>query len=314
MKKLITLIATLTFFAGCAAPVGSIVKRDDGTYQLYKEDRAGMFGSFDGLKKNVNQEIDEFAKKEGKQVVRISEQEHPGSLAYADWSKYLVVFNLKDPGQDRKIIKEHEQYLNCVKNLSSDPSLNAISSKVPFGDIKQQSFMMLANNEKPTEQEKLAIAAYGERNKQCQNYLDLYLNSSGAPSEYVALTRTTNATKDELLVDLYNGKITYGEYSSLLQKLGGNYDAAVAQIERSLKANAADAKARDAIIANQSAIANAQMRQANAANMAASAALLQATKPVYNAPTQIISRPNQSRSINCTSRSGFGSTVNTTCN
>jgi hypothetical protein len=298
----VLLIVLLALFSGCSTK-SDIVKQNDGTYIARATDYKGIFGSGAGLMGDVSKQVNELAAKEGKQVQVISD--HLDPVAPGKFAWYEMRFRLINQAAVKAAIE------GCYERLKTDQSLQTISNKIALAGIKDQSFSMLANKEKPTGEEKLAIAAYADKRKQCDQNADAMFKENGIAPATIAVIDGTQTSIESALVALYDGKITYGEFAQYRKQMIDSRDAAIAKIEQEYQKNASEAAARAQIIANETKIAQAQQTQAFASIMnasantsAASAMMMQANRPVF--------QPMMRNNFNCTSNR-FGNQVNTSC-
>ena len=102
--------------------------------------------------------------------------------------------------------------IGCINALLSQADFAPISSKIYLGFGKDQPFAMTTNTDKPTDEEKKAIASWMSARQECFN--------SGNPWRQQYLPPEINAIGNRvwssfllLTADLYNGKITYGDYA-----------------------------------------------------------------------------------------------------
>jgi len=123
--------------------------------------------------------------------------------------------------------KASAQAANHVDQLFSDPRLDPIWSKVPValhpGTVTSA---LLANEDKPTPEEKQAIKVWMSIREQAQQY---QLEHQGPPSARLVRTRqlVTRA-----MLQLYNGELTYGQFARRIQELDSEYQAAARQARR----------------------------------------------------------------------------------
>jgi hypothetical protein len=294
--KPITIALVNLLFVGCASPTKNpVTPLNDGSYLIHQEDHAGIFGSLSELRASVDKQVNEFAQKEGKEVVVVSDAQKPVGNTPGAWAWYEKKFRLIDP-------KEKQAALSCFDGVKKNPSLQIIADKVGLGGVQDQTFTMLSNSNLATESERKAIGLYGDLCQKCNSQIEKYTQQLGWPTSLTALNKATNSAGSNILIALYEAKMTYGEYAKLRQELSNNHDTAMANIEAEIKRNATDAHEKAQMIANQTAIAQAQIAQANASNTAAAAMMINATKPI----------PIRNNNLNCTSQV-IGNNVNTNC-
>ena len=102
--------------------------------------------------------------------------------------------------------------IGCINALLSQGDFAPISSKIYLSFGKDQPFAMTTNTDKPTDEEKKAIASWMSARQECFN--------SGSPWRQQYLPPEINAIGNRvwssfllLTAYLYNGKITYGDYA-----------------------------------------------------------------------------------------------------
>ena len=123
--------------------------------------------------------------------------------------------------------KGSAQAASHVDELFADPRLDPIRDKVPLvlhpGTVKPA---LLANEDKPTPEEKQAIKVWMSIREQAQQY---QLEHQGPPSARLVRTRqlVTRA-----MLQLYNGELTYGQFARRIQELDSEYQAAARQARR----------------------------------------------------------------------------------
>ena len=267
----IALTFAVISFSGCSS-VGQIVKQTDGSYLIHKVDYKGIWGSMGALRADVTKEVEDFAKNQGKQVIPVGEREHPVGIA-GDWAWYEVKFRLGDPKAD-------EARLNaCVEGIKKNPALQAIANKVALGGVKEQSFAMIANHEKATDSEKLAISQYADLRGKCWDLSVKTRQEAGASQAAINVGQSSKTAVDNALVALYNGSITYGDFARFRKDIYDSEVSALTKIDEEMKRNATDAAARADQLAVQNRIAQAQMWQALSSQQAANAMMIEAVKP-----------------------------------
>lgn len=184
---------------------------------------------------------------------------------------------------------------DCFDALARDPDLSSIAGKVSLTGTKP-SLMQLASDETVSPTEKEVIALWSSKRDRCWDVWAIgatfYPNN-----EQVNIGATTKDTVDLLIVELYKGRLTYGDFAKKRVEVRNLADAKSA--EKYKEALAATAKEAD--LQQQRAIQRAAIDAQNQAN---NILLLQATQP-KPAPA--------SRTINCESNR-FGNSVQTTCN
>ena len=243
----------------------------------------------------------------------INQQQCISSYEGMGWKK--VSADEVQKGQQQKsadIAAGEEQLKRCTDDLKRNPSLQIIATKIALGGADEESFSMLADQTKPSSAEKPAIALYGDLKKKCFQRWIGTVGKAGWPAPIISIYNTSSSSLDNLLLSLFNGSVTYGEFTKLRKELIDARTAAITKASAELDSKAADAQAKAQMIANQSAIAQSQIMQAYAATnnsianqRAADAMMYNATKPTHPA----VQAP---ANINCRSYVS-GSAVNTNC-
>jgi len=186
----------------------------------------------------------------------------------------------------------------CWKQIESHPQLNIIANKVAIGGLDTETFSMLTNTSKPTEAEKVAISIYADLRKNCIKEYDKALIHT--PLAIKLVYSSARIAWDNLLVMLYSGNLTYGEFTKANKEVNQVRSSALVEIYKELRTNAANANARAEKIAIQ--------RQ-NTFNNAFSA--MQNSRKTTADPLKFQQR--QKASFKCTSRKS-GYSVHTDCN
>jgi hypothetical protein len=193
----------------------------------------------------------------------------------------------------------------CFDKIKTQPQLNIISSKLSLGGLDEQTFSMLTNTSKPTEEEKTAINVYADLRKNCIK--EHIKTQDQDPLAARQLYASSTGAVENLLVDLYKGNLTYGQFAQLRKEIATITMAGLVEIDKELKSNAADANARAEQMAVQRSIAFANITNAEANKTAADALKMESQK------IQIPALQRSSPNIHCTSQN-FGGIVNTNCN
>ncbi len=101
----------------------------------------------------------------------------------------------------------------CKKDLAHRPEFSIIADKLALVDTSQQTFEMLSNISKPNATEKTAIAEWVKAKQYCFGQSREWRSQYNAPTILAAIQETGVSTFLNLTADLYNGKLTYGEYA-----------------------------------------------------------------------------------------------------
>lgn len=101
---------------------------------------------------------------------------------------------------------------HCVQRLIDDPELAPISSKVSLHMASNVTLSMLANTTRPSGNELEALSLWSEKRKKCFDMVTLNM-SFYPPSPQSSLLSSNNEKFDRILLSLYKGEITFGEFN-----------------------------------------------------------------------------------------------------
>lgn len=195
-----------------------------------------------------------------------------------------------------------DQAVECYKKLAGDPELEALSKKVALSRTDAVSLIMLADESKPTLTEKPIIALWAAKRDICANLMKIefsfFPSDKNGPIQQFQMGKA-----NELILALYKGDLTYGEYSSKRKALGLEalqklYETTAAQNKDRTEAEALQVE-KDRMFALEAQRVAAEQQKAQAMQTQANKSI----QPQFVAPTQ----------TNCTSRAVLG-TIQTTCN
>jgi hypothetical protein len=125
--------------------------------------------------------------------------------------------------------------LVCIEELKSNQELQGLFKKIPVDVSKGQSLEVLANNTKPTANEKKLISTFIDALDACSN------QGSGWREKNYPLSVNTLGAKYQsdfkiAASDLYGGKLTFGEFAKLRAKMMtefiANLQAEVAKVKQ----------------------------------------------------------------------------------
>ena len=193
----------------------------------------------------------------------------------------------------------------CFDKIKTQSQLNIISDKLSLGSSDEQTFSMLANINKPTEEEKRAINVYADLRTNCMK--EQRKAETIYPLAQQQLVMSSRNAIENQLVSLYKGNLTYGQFAQSRKEISEILMAGLIEIDEELQTKAADANARAEQMAVQRSIAFANITNANANQTAADALKMQSQK------IQIPALQRSSPNIHCTSQN-FSGIVNTNCN
>lgn len=124
----------------------------------------------------------------------------------------------------------------CYSHLLAMPDLQPISNQMSFPDISKASFEQLANTNKATDQEKLLIAKYAEGSKICFD-LDIASQPDNLHPRVKPALNEYHSNKMSLLIDLYNQKISYGEFIKKRQEASTRINNEFEIVDREIAEN-----------------------------------------------------------------------------
>lgn len=110
-------------------------------------------------------------------------------------------------------------YADCFDALENDTELQVIRDKVALVSSNSQTFGMLSNENYPSSDEKPAIYKWAIKREQCVNSRPLSNDPVGQ------IYRETFSAGQSLILDLYKGTITYGQFASKRQEIKKLADA-----------------------------------------------------------------------------------------
>lgn len=157
-----------------------------------------------------------------------------------------------------------QDLLTCVRVLARDPQYAEISTKLPLQDLNTISFGMLADQSRPTPQERKEIANWFDERDQCWKSNEPAIQTQWPP-ELFQLSNEANAGIKAIGVELYNGKITYGQANKQIEQLGNSIKARIIPIVKQYQADIATQK--EAADAQRAAENRAIQQRADAAEL-----------------------------------------------
>jgi hypothetical protein len=205
-----------------------------------------------------------------------------------------------------------QDYLSCVGVLSRDPRYAEITAKLPLRDFNTISFSMLADDSRPTPEERKEIAAWFDGRDQCWKESEAVLQSQWPP-ELFQLSNEGSAGMKAIGIALYKGKLTFGEANKQIEQLGNSIKARIIPIVKQYQADAAAQKAVEAQQAaqrqeaadrrgaQQQAYADAQASQAELQRQQRAQLFLNYLRANQPPPLQLHQLPQmpQTRMTNC---------------
>jgi len=134
------------------------------------------------------------------------------NFVHAFFAVLLTACQAPNPSQEIPREIPLNPALTCIQQIAVGTDFDAIKSKLALGTAAEESFEMLTNNDKPTEEEKTQIAKWIGRRLECDRESAAWLRQY-APPEIAAINSNAATSFFSLTADLYNGKLTYGEYA-----------------------------------------------------------------------------------------------------
>lgn len=149
----------------------------------------------------------------------------------------------------------------CVIDMMNDPALAPLKGKVAF-NVEDQTVEMLANNQKPTPEEKKAILLWDTKRTECIKEREAVIASQPYSPAVRAVELNYQNARKNLIASLYARSISYGEFAKRSADLFSN--AALARVEavNQTSKQISDEMARDRLVRAQENQANAAQRNA----------------------------------------------------
>jgi hypothetical protein len=97
--------------------------------------------------------------------------------------------------------------------LAYRSEFSILADKLALATSSQQTFGMLSNTSKPSAAEKMAIAEWAKSGQDCFSMTSEWRKQYNFPPTLAAVQDTSFSSFLNLTADLYNGKLTYGEYA-----------------------------------------------------------------------------------------------------
>lgn len=190
----------------------------------------------------------------------------------------------------------------CYEEMKANPALNPIKGKVAF-NVNEQTLQMLSNINKPTAKEKQAIALWDEKRQECSRYWDAAYPSTNTPAVFNAISSANKTATQNLIANLYAGKITYGEFAKQRKELHDRTLAAQSQALDKANKDAQDASFRNRAVAAQEAQAEAARQAQYDAAIVQGANLINSTRqaPVQSYGPRNVTCTQQGVFTNCSS-------------
>lgn len=103
--------------------------------------------------------------------------------------------------------------VTCFTDLADRPEFQLLAGKLALVITGQQTFVMLSDTSKPNVKEKTVIAKWVKAQQDCFVMFVDWRKQYNLTPALVALSDAEHSSFLNLTADLYNGKLTYGEYA-----------------------------------------------------------------------------------------------------
>jgi len=213
-----------------------------------------------------------------------------------------------------------DPFIQCLRDLAAEPQFEQLSHKLPLADLTSITFPMLAEESRPTPKERQEIADWFKKRDKCRQGSDA-LHRTQWPPEIYEVSTQGDAGIQAIGVDLYNGKITFGETNKRLQQLRSDILAKLVPVikkyQAELVAEQAAAEERKVAAAQQAQQREEQVRQYGDAQAAQqelirqqrAALFLNYMRAMQPKPLQMPPPPAPTYNTNCYT---YGNTTNCT--
>lgn len=131
---------------------------------------------------------------------------------------------------------------SILLRMENDNELQIVSKKIWLGDTKNTPLSFYSIDEKVSSEEKRAIQQFEKLRSINFTEIESLIKKYNYP--VLDLINLSNAANSSLVVDLYLGKVTYGQFAIKRKELWDFYNAAI--IERSRQVAATQQVQRDA--------------------------------------------------------------------
>jgi hypothetical protein len=206
------------FLTGCASNPG-IVELSPGTYMLSRVDHGGIFGNEAALQANVINDANAFAKSKAKVAIAVST--HLDPMRPGHFASFQYQFRLVDPSEQSEQSAQSVN-LECKDQLRT-PDLDSIRYKVELSRDSWENavpFAIATNDTFPSQEERSAISKWATLREACiaRQNAAFSLPPSATPLQMTQIQQdrsffqSASAGVGDLMVALYQQKITYGEF------------------------------------------------------------------------------------------------------
>jgi hypothetical protein len=131
--------------------------------------------------------------------------------------------------------QDTQAYLQSVAaRLKSDSVLSKISGKIWLESVEKTPLTYYSNNDRVSDDEKQAIQRLAELQNIFDSERQEIIKKHNLP--VLDLNNLASAALSSLLIDLYLGKITYGEFAIKRRDISNNFDAAILERDKQIAA------------------------------------------------------------------------------
>lgn len=123
--------------------------------------------------------------------------------------------------------------IDCFAELSNAQEYSWLSTKMSLLNAKQQTFQMLVDESRPSEDEKPLILSWATAREKCMQLGEEW-RAANLPPPAQALIRNNFNDAMTLTADLYSGKITYGQYAKERQASSDRFSTSMSALRQNL--------------------------------------------------------------------------------
>ena len=120
-------------------------------------------------------------------------------------------------------------YNQCIDKVAKNPAYAPLQDKMSIGGDLEQTMSMLSDKSHITEEEKPLLLGWAEERRSCYAADDANLRTHVSIELYALINRTRSASL-ATTVDLYSGKISFGEFAQVRQKIADTHREGFAQL------------------------------------------------------------------------------------
>jgi hypothetical protein len=234
MKKLLTIIVTSAALTACGT--SEVMKSGDNTFTVQSQ-YGSVNGSWARAESEARTKATDFCAQTGQQAIVLNESK-AGVLGWSPQSSTVTFRCTVNIAAISKTVQDE-----CSNALATS-ELDVIRDKVELIRATNDSpvpFAIATNNQFPTLAERTAIAKWAKIREECMAKMDAAINEPavGTPlqitfTQQLRSFRTqTGARVSELIVALYQSKLSYGEFAQKREEI----TAKIAAAEREFRAS-----------------------------------------------------------------------------